>query len=246
MAENPEPEMKNFHGGHFGFTGAEAGALASLATEYTCACIVGDRSGSSSDFQKEMEKAKKAVLEACKKRPGADNLLLRDIVFSDDVTEIHGYKLLEHCDPADYDGSMEPEGLTALHDAVVNGIESMTEFAKTLVDQDMDVNGIMVVITDGWENRSTIRDPAVVKKAIQAARKSEALESIVLILVAVNEAEAGAELKKFHKDVGFTQYIGLPDASPSTIAKLAAFISQSVSSQSQALGSGGPSQPVAF
>ena len=40
-------------------------------------------------------------------------------------------------------------------------------------------------------------------------------------------------------------HIDVGDATPRKLAKLAAFVSQSISSQSQALGTGGPSQNIA-
>ena len=45
---------------------------------------------------------------------------------------------------------------------------------------------------------------------------------------------------------GFTQYVAIADANATTIAKLGDFVSRSISSQSQALGTGGPSQSLTF
>lgn len=47
-------------------------------------------------------------------------------------------------------------------------------------------------------------------------------------------------------DAGFTQYVEVDNATDAKLAKLADFVSRSVSSQSQALGSGGPSKALTF
>ena len=47
-------------------------------------------------------------------------------------------------------------------------------------------------------------------------------------------------------NAGFTQYIELADAKANTLAKLADFVSRSISSQSQSLNTGGPSKSLSF
>ena len=53
-------------------------------------------------------------------------------------------------------------------------------------------------------------------------------------------------LTDFSKTAGFTQYVELGNANAATLAKLADFVSRSISSQSQSLGTGGPSQSLTF
>ena len=112
------------------------------------------------------------------------------------------------------------------------------------MDGDFDTNGILIVITDGDDNNST-NTAKQASKAIQAINQAESLESLVTILVAVNinDSHMSQCLKKFEKAVGFMQYVELNNASSGTLAKLAKFVSKSISSQSHALGTGGPSQP---
>ena len=68
----------------------------------------------------------------------------------------------------------------------------------------------------------------------------------VLIGVSVQDPEVSRYLKKFHVDAGFTQYVELDQADAKTLARLAKFVSQSISAQSQALGTGGGSQQLVF
>jgi hypothetical protein len=51
-------------------------------------------------------------------------------------------------------------------------------------------------------------------------------------------------LDAFKRDAALDEYISAGDATAARLAKLAAFVSQSISSQSQALGTGGPSQAI--
>jgi hypothetical protein len=244
-----EEQLEKLQGGHFGFEAPKISDL--LATEYTLVTIIADRSGSTAGFQKEMESAIKQVVEACKASPRADNLLIRVLAFESKHEEVHGFQLLSSIGTDGYDGSLTPGGMTALYDACIDGVEATSAYGRKLLDEDYQVNGIVVVITDGMENQSTLRgpdnDPAkFVRAGFENAVRGENLESMVSILIAVNSAqsEAAAALNAFHKNAGFTHFIELKDASPKTLAKMARFISESISSQSQALGTGGPSKQI--
>jgi uncharacterized protein YegL len=231
--------------GHFGFSATKLDKLG--ATEYTLVTIIADKSGSTSAFTKEMESALKEVIRACQHSPRADNLMIRFVTFENDYKEVHGFKLLEQCNLDDYNDSLCAGGQTALYDATLNGVEALNNYGKQLLDQDFAVNGILFVLTDGMDNHSKFGTNQV-KQALQKAVAGENLESLVSILIAVNivDSQASVELDKFNKEVGFTQFIELKDASKSTLAKLAKFVSKSISSQSQALNSGAPSPSVTF
>ena len=124
-------------------------------------------------------------------------------------------------------------------------MESLATYGKTLIAGDYGVNGIVCVVTDGKDECSTLaaRD---VKAALERAMSSESLESLVSILIGVNVQDPTVSdyLRRFKDEVGFTQYVEAKDASPKTLAKLAGFISKSVSSQSQSLGTKAASQPL--
>jgi hypothetical protein len=55
-----------------------------------------------------------------------------------------------------------------------------------------------------------------------------------------------AYLDNFKRQAGFTQMVALDDANDKTLAKLAAFVSKSISAQSAALGTGGTSQSLSI
>ena len=230
---------------HYGYSATRLDELG--ATEYTVVTIACDVSGSTAAFIFDMEAAIARIVQACKSSPRADNLLLRLVAFDDTLGELHGFKLLENCNLADYGGVLRAGGSTALYDASENAISSTVNYGQQLLAGDFSANAILFVITDGMDNASRL--PArVVKAALAKAVTSEALESIVSVLIGVNvqDPQAGRFLREFQVEAGFTQYVELDKADAKTLARLAEFVSRSISAQSQALGSGGHSQPLVF
>jgi uncharacterized protein YegL len=202
-----------------------------------------------------MENCLREILKACQRSPHKDSLLIRLVTFEDSHKEVHGFKLLAECNPDDYNGLLIPGGMTALYDATVDSVEATYKFGDDLIKNDYDVNGLVVVVTDGMNNRGkcSVND---VQKAFKEAVSGEHLESLMSILVGIVDkndpstsssySQVSQYLTDFKDQAGFQQYVELTDAKDTTIAKLAQFISKSISSQSQARKSGGPSQSVAW
>ena len=240
-----ELDQVNLPNSHYGYSATRLEELG--ATEYTIATIVADVSGSTAAFVADMESAIMKIVQACKFSPRADNLLLRLVTFDDSISELHGFKLLENCNLSDYGGLLRSGGSTALYDATENAVASTSSYGQRLASGDFSANAILFVITDGMDNvsKSTAKR---VRDALNTAINTEVLESIVSILIGVNvqEAEVSRYLKHFHQEAGFTQYIELDKADAKTLSRLAEFVSQSISAQSQSLGTGGPSQPLVF
>lgn len=232
-------------GSGYGFSAAALDDLES--SEYTLVSLVVDISGSVSGFHREIEACVKEVINACRLSPRADNLMLRFLPFHSKLEERHGFKPLSACNPDDYTNSIHPAGMTALYDASHNAVEATVLYAKDLSDNEFDVNSIVFVITDGMDNAST-QTKAGVRFALEKAVSSEAMESIVSVLIGVNvmEPEVGRYLRDYQVDAGFTQYVEIEQANQNTLAKLAQFVSKSISSQSASLGSGGASVPLTF
>jgi uncharacterized protein YegL len=229
----------------FSFSGQRIGGLG--ATEFTVASLAVDKSGSVSAFKVELEKCMGEVVKACRKSPRADNMMLRTTAFDHKLEEVNGFKTLNNINPDDYTNSIHIGGTTALHDAALEASTAMMVYAESMVKQDFSVNGILIVVTDGDDNAS-ISPVSSVRLALANAVKDEKLESLVSILVGVNITDPNMKkrLDSFHQEAGFTQFISLDDASEKTLAKLAQFISKSISAQSQALGTGGPSKSLTF
>lgn len=216
------------------------------ATEYTLVTIVADESGSVISFKNELEKAVKEIIKSCKYSPRADNLMVRLVNFDHNMREIHGFKPLSECNEADYDNLIRGGGSTSLYDTAQNSIEAEWHYGDKLTKQDYLVNGIAIVLTDGEDNNSTLTTSNVAKEVLNATQ-GEHLESLVTILVGCNTSpQLSSYLQKFKDEVGFTQYVDIGNANAKNLAKLAQFVSKSITSQSQALGTGGPSQSLTF
>lgn len=239
---------------NFSFSGVDIENLD--GSEYTLVSILVDESSSVESFKVQLEKTLATVTDACKKSPQSENLLLRVATFTsgfgnggDTIKEIHGFMNLSNIADDQYDDAINPSGMTPLYDAAGDALESIEVYGKKMAEQDFFCNGIFFVITDGYENSSQkLQNASDVKNSLARIRRDESLESIRAILIGVNDTDAQLRdaLDTFKDEGGFDEYISLGDVEAGKLAKLANWISQSISSQSQSLGSGGPSQAANF
>lgn len=197
-------------------------------SEYTLVTLALDISGSVAGFRDLLVDTVKKAIDACRKSPKAANILVRVTVFATRVDEIHGFKPLAEIDNTVYD-NIRCYGQTALFDACASAIGAMVEYGRVLGKQDFGVNGIMFVITDGDDNSSTYSAGTVKTMATEAV-SGEVLESFRSVLVGVNATHVKQYLENFRTQGGLTEYLDAGDATPGNLAKLAAFVSRSVSS----------------
>lgn len=231
-------------GSGYGYTGAKIDTLTSF--QNTLAVTVFDESGSTTGFATQMEAAVKEVIKALRRSPVADNLMYRQVHFGTNYREHHGYLPLAQCDPDSYDGCYKPGGTTHLYDACDRVIRETLDYADRQAQMKYLCNGVIYIITDGCDYGSTLKVPDV-KLALAKAISSESLESLMTFLIGINpDASVQQGLLDFKAEAGFTEYIPVENADEKSLAKLANWlVSQSVS-QSQALGTGGPSQSLTF
>ena len=237
----------------FGYTSISIDKLG--ATEYTIVGIAVDKTTSVEDFKDELEQMLEASINSCKKSPRAMNLLVRSAAFSaaygkvNNVEELHGFTLLSSLDASQFNGTIDPCGSTPLYEATHEMIESVHDYSNKLYDQkELICNAIIFIITDGDDNASKYTTPADIKKTISDIRREEKLESIRTILIGVNDIDSHFKqrLETFKNEAELDEYVSVGDVTQGKLAKLAQFVSQSVSSTSQALGTGAPSQPIDF
>jgi hypothetical protein len=245
LAAENEGGMQNYQvgGSNFTFTAARIGSLG--APEYTLVTVAIDVTLSTAGFADELHEMLLTAIDSCKKSPRSDNLLVRVITFSTSVggvKELHGFKPLSEITPGDYP-QFVPDGLTPLYDATFSAIGAMVEYGGELMTNDYPSNGIVFIITDGYDNMSD-ETPRSIKMQVQKAKSEEQLESLLTVLIGINATQYKDTLENFRRDAGLDQYIDAGDATPGKLGKLAAFVSQSISSQSAALGTGGPSQAI--
>lgn len=244
-------QMENIsiHGtGHFGFSGVTPGDLPN--DEYTLVVLADDVSPSTAHLRDDSCKVKQQIIQSCRKSPRSENLLLRLTHFGSKIKETHGYKPLSEIDENQYVPEKTIGHSTKLYDATFDAVSSVLEYSTRLYEQnDITSNAIVFVITDGMDIDSAM-GPDSIKKLLKDSRIGEKIESIIVVLIGIfttaDAQQIDVYLQDFKKEAGLDQYVSAGDATPQKLAKLANFVSQSISSQSQALGSGGPSQLLTF
>lgn len=241
-------EMQIAGPGNFTFSAIRIEDLG--ASEYTMVTIICDVTGSVRDFADELLKMVKAVVKACKKNTRSENLLLRYVLFNNNIMEVHGFLPVVSINEDDYE-QLRPTGLTALYDATFSGVGATLKMAETLSSKDFDVNGCVYIISDGDDNSSS-SVPSMIKDQINKALTGEELEALTTILIGIFDPNSpdkqyfSDKLNTFHKEANLSQYVNAGDATPETLAKLGNLISESISSVSQSLVSGQASQPLVF
>lgn len=241
----------------FSFTGTPIDKLG--ASEYTVVTILLDLSGSVGGWERKLEECVKVIVSACRKSPRAENLVVRLVAFNTSTWEIHGFVELKNINLNDYDNKFIAMGGTALLDALLNGIESTGDYAKELAAKRMICNAVLFAITDGDENSSTIATincrtssdaQKKIAKAIEEVREAEILESMKTILIGIADPNThkGNSLQVLLTEIknngSIDEMVMIGDMNKGTLAKLAGFVSKSISSSSQALNTGGPSVPI--
>jgi len=235
----------------FGFSGIDPDDLINPEDEYTLVSIAEDVSPSTSNLRAAMAAGMKTVNLACKKDPRSDKLMMHATRFGARINEIHGFKPVNDIDENGYKPSPTIGGSTCLYDAIYNAISACSHYAEILDARgDISSNAIVFVFTDGMDNSSSIGPKTILDK-LQEIRMKEILESLKIIILGFNDpAYSGSSvanyLKQLVDDLGLDQYVDIGSMTPAQAAKVFGFVSQSISSQSQHLGTGGPSQNLTF
>lgn len=242
ISDDPHTETIVAQASNFQFSGVRPDSLG--ATEYTLATIVTDITGSTGGFEDEILKMRKLVVDACKSNPRAEFLMLRTTEFNSQIKETQGFKEVNAVDTNSWSAT-RAHGVTHLFDAAAEAIEATNGYGEILSNQDFNVNGVVFIITDG-DDTGSINTPSTIKMLSELGVKEEHLESLNVILIGINAQSYHAKLTRFQQDAGLQQYVDAGNATASDLAKLAKFIAASISSQSQSLGTGGPSQALTF
>lgn len=219
------------------------------ASEYTLCSIQVDTSTSVTDFRSDLIRMLKTIVETVNssRNPRSENTLLRVTTFDNTLNEVHGFVPLDDIEVDKYADHIQPKGWTALYDATLDSLEAIKSYGDTLVQMDYRCNGIAFVITDGGENSSRTANVPAIIETLKKIKSEENLESLKIILIGVgDESGVRQDLEDFQREVSIDQFEWAGKATPDVLAKMAEFVSQSISSQSQALGTGQPSQNITF
>ena len=249
-----EEEIMQIPGaGTFTFSAKKIDKLGAL--QYTVVTIAIDISGSVAGFASELLMCLKAIIEACRKNQRAEFLVIRVITFGTGIDEIHGFREMVDINSDDYP-DFNPRGFTCLFDAGYDAIGSTIEYSRQMVERGYDVNGAVYIITDGGENPGgghiTIASPKMIKEKVEEALRKEDIESIITTLIGLHDpmsnwaSETQRDLSYFQVEANMTKFIEVGEATAENLAKLADWVSASVSSQSDQVGSNTPSQVLDF
>jgi len=222
------------------------------ATTYTLGTLVIDLTGSLDGREDDLKMIASQIVEKLKGEDTAKNILWRVVGFNSSigVREFHGFRLLQDIDPSRDYPDFNCNGMTNLYDATGAAIEATLVEGKRLYDEELDVNAITVLLTDGDENNSRkIQTAAEIKDKTDAAIRGEQVESYRTILVGVNTGDQSSwathvtkKLNEFKDEAGLTEYIDMKDFDEKAIKKIILQVSSITSDTSKQIGSGGPSQ----
>jgi hypothetical protein len=129
--------------------------LDQLATnEVTLAMNILDMSGSMVPHAADLIRAyNDDYLAVMAGSPVADDILVSTIVFDDRVETLHGYMPLDDT-PRLTRSEYDPDGSTALYDAIAAGLTNMVLYTQQLRASGVTVRGVVIVYTDGEDNAS--------------------------------------------------------------------------------------------
>ena len=210
------------------------------ASEYTIVQIIVDLTGSVQGFRDQIVDCLKLITESCKKHPRVENILIRVCTFNSRTgsIEVHGFVPLSSVDVKIYDGIDNPYGSTPLMDAHLNALESLFQYGTELINQQYTVNSVLFVLTDGEENSSKYATMDKIVAVNTKLKSGDPIESFTSILVGFNDQQCSTYLLDYQQKSGIDAYKSVGDATPNNLAKLANFVSQSVSTVSVACGGG--------
>lgn len=215
---------------------------------YTLVCIAIDCSSSTLGFVNQMKDSVLQIINACRGSKLINSVLVRMTTFRNhNVDEILGYTLPNKIDDSVVN-LISAGGSTPLNDACVESVESASTYGKKLAESFYITNAIVFVITDGEENTSKIvASPSVVNKKVCDVKREESLESIKTVLVGLcGCSDINSYLQNYKDQAGFDDYVNASLGDVQAFKKLGNFVSQSISSTSNALGTGAPSKSLTF
>jgi len=248
MGESQQLQSFMIPGANYGYTGAVIEDLESA--ENTIAATLFDESGSTRAFAKQMEMAVQQIVKFLRRSPRADNLIYGHYHFDSSLKEILGWTPLAQIEDDRFDGCWAGGGCTNLWYSEDRALSYMRDYALQMANQRYMCNGILCTLTDGGEYSPQYSDghgwkEDQVVEAFKTTASCEDLESLVSIMIGINpDPGVQQELQEHAEKVGYTRYLPVEKADENTLAKIADFISKSIVSQSQALGTQGPSTNI--
>lgn len=223
---------------------------------YTLALILLDTTGSVSGEESEIKRMLEQIVADGKSAGWGKRVLLAAYEFNTivGVREIFGFDLPLALDLSNI--NIRTNGATNLIDAIGVCLDILEQAGTTMVSADYIINLLLPCVTDGEDNASSM-SAAELRTKSERLRKHEKFDSLKTILIGLRTAQRAQDsrysgktveevLRQLAQDANFDQYESAAQVKDGTYGRIGGFISQSVSSASQSLGSGSPSQNVSF
>ncbi|MCI0394722.1 MAG: hypothetical protein L0332_07830 [Chloroflexi bacterium] len=194
--------MTNLNGLTLASVGVPLDQLAS--NEVTLAMNIIDMSGSMAPYAADLICAyNDDYLAAMAGSTAADDILVSTILFNDQVELFHGYVNLPDAPPL-VRRVYNPDGSTALYDAVATGLTNMVVYTQHLRQRGVMVRCVALVYSDGDDNAS--------RQAATAVRRAsqELLKQEIYTLGYVGFASGGiaeAQLRRLADAIGFPEIL---------------------------------------
>jgi hypothetical protein len=208
------------------------------ASEVTLAMNIIDASGSMAPYAADLIRAyNDNYLAALRGAAGADDILVSTLFFNDRVQLFHGYVNLADSPPL-VRRVYDPDGTTALYDAVAAGLTNMVLYAQQLRQSGIMVRCIVIVYSDGADNASR-QAAAAVRRASQELLQHEIYTLAYVGFGAGNPPLSEADVERLAADIGFVEALvaGLTATELRRIFHLVSFSTIGVSRQ-RASGNG--------
>lgn len=225
-------------------------------TSYTLALIMLDLTGSVSGEEAEIKRMLEQIVADGKRAGWGKRVLISAMAFNTQigVKELFGFDVPSAIDLSGV--QINTTAATNLIDAMATGHDALEKAANELVGADFITNLLLIGTTDGEDNASRLTAQELAGK-FAAARKNESFDSFKTILIGLRTGQQAQDSRYARKTVDqvltdltaaaqFDQYESAKQVKDGTYGKIGGFISQSISSSSQSLGSGSPSQNVNF
>lgn len=183
-----------------------------------------DQSGSMDEFEVDMRRSLKDFKDSIKGSREADTILVARSNFMCDDVETGGYKKID-----EFDTDFTSRGRTPLFDAIVEGVDKLTNDKGTgyldyLKQQGMRVKAVFAVFSDG-DDTSSMKDLSTARRRIDYLNRKEIVTACICF---------GDDAVDVSKDLGFKNILNV-GATASELRKAFDCLSKSVAENSQSV-----------
>ncbi len=194
------------------------------------AVFVVDTSPSISSFVKDLNQAFNDFTKTLQKSHIAEKLFVSVIEFNSKVYPTLGFQPIRNIPVMDF--SKKIKGMTALYDAVYQGLQNAIQYRENLENTGIDTKTLIFVLTDGWDNSSK-HNAHEIKFTLDNLRKDErSAFSFTSILFGLGDLDGFDDTRK---EMGF-DFLAKVGTSGKELRKMIGFISQSISSTASGTG----------